>query len=117
MVRSLLCMIRHNSYSFFSFLQNALALIIFTYFVTIANCICCGYSFEAPRRGASNMYPQHIFVLLKKKKKIVPAYLQVAQRSVVILCIRCTDSYFLMKINEMISKSSFFTTKTYIRHG
>ena len=23
---------------------------------------CCGYSLEAPRRGASNEYPQHVFV-------------------------------------------------------
>ena len=23
--------------------------------------ICCGYSLEAPRRGASNEYPQHMF--------------------------------------------------------
>ena len=22
---------------------------------------CCGYSLEAPRRGASNEYPQHVF--------------------------------------------------------
>ena len=24
--------------------------------------ICCGYSLEAPRQGASNEYPQHVFV-------------------------------------------------------
>ena len=29
--------------------------------------ICCGYSLEAPRRGASNEYPQHMFVLGNKK--------------------------------------------------
>ena len=23
--------------------------------------LCCGYSLEAPRRGASNEYPQHTF--------------------------------------------------------
>ena len=23
--------------------------------------ICCGYSLEAPRRGTSNVYPQHMF--------------------------------------------------------
>ena len=29
--------------------------------------ICCGYSLEAPRRGASNEYPQHMFSLGNKK--------------------------------------------------
>ena len=29
--------------------------------------ICCGYSLEAPHRGASNEYPQHVFF---EKKKI-----------------------------------------------
>ena len=29
--------------------------------------ICCGYSLEAPQRGASNEYPQHMFSLRNKK--------------------------------------------------
>ena len=29
--------------------------------------ICCGYSLEAPRRGASNEHPQHMFSLRNKK--------------------------------------------------
>ena len=29
--------------------------------------ICCGYSLEAPCRGASNEYPQHMFSLTNKK--------------------------------------------------
>ena len=29
--------------------------------------ICCGYSLEAPRRGASNEYPQHMFLRRNKK--------------------------------------------------
>ena len=29
--------------------------------------ICCGYSLEAPRRGASNEYPQHMYLLRNKK--------------------------------------------------
>ena len=29
--------------------------------------ICCGYSLEASRRGASNEYPQHMFSLRNKK--------------------------------------------------
>ena len=30
--------------------------------------ICCGYSLEAPHRGASNEYPQHMFLWRNKKK-------------------------------------------------
>ena len=39
--------------------------------------ICCGYSLEAPRRGASNEYPQHMFSSRNKKKYYVdtPSYL------------------------------------------
>ena len=29
--------------------------------------ICCGYSLEAPQRGASNEYPQHMFLRRNKK--------------------------------------------------
>ena len=29
--------------------------------------ICCGYSLEAPRRGTSNEYPQHMFLSRNKK--------------------------------------------------
>ena len=29
--------------------------------------ICCRYSLEAPRRGASNGYPQHMFSMRNKK--------------------------------------------------
>ena len=29
--------------------------------------ICCGYTLEAPRRGASNEYPQHMFSSRNKK--------------------------------------------------
>ena len=29
--------------------------------------ICCGYSLEGPRRGASNEYPQRMFLLRNKK--------------------------------------------------
>ena len=29
--------------------------------------ICCGYSLEAPQRGASNEYPQHMFLSRNKK--------------------------------------------------
>ena len=29
--------------------------------------VCCGYLLEAPRRGASNEYPQHMFSWRNKK--------------------------------------------------
>ena len=29
--------------------------------------ICCGYSLEAPHQGASNEYPQHMFLSRNKK--------------------------------------------------
>ena len=32
--------------------------------------ICCGYSLEAPHRGASNEYPQHMFSWRNKKSII-----------------------------------------------
>ena len=31
------------------------------FFLFLDENICCGYSLEAPRRGASNEYPQHTF--------------------------------------------------------
>ena len=32
--------------------------------------ISCGYSFETPRRGTSNEYPQHIIILWRNKKML-----------------------------------------------
>ena len=37
------------------------------FFLFLDENICCGYSLEAPRRGASNEYPQHMFLLRNKK--------------------------------------------------
>ena len=36
-------------------------------FLFLSKNICCGYSLEAPRRGASNEYPQHMFSSRNKK--------------------------------------------------
>ena len=38
--------------------------------------ICCGYWLEAPQRGASNGYPQHMFSLRNKKNypRIITKY-------------------------------------------
>ena len=41
-------------------------MIIQGYFFSVHNKnICCGYSLESPRRGDSNDYPQHMFLLEK----------------------------------------------------
>ena len=37
------------------------------FFLFLDENICCGYSLEAPRRGASNEYPEHMFSLKNKK--------------------------------------------------
>ena len=36
-------------------------------FLFLHKIICCGYSLEAPCRGASNEYPQHMFLWRNKK--------------------------------------------------
>ena len=40
------------------------------FFLFLNENICCGYSLEAPRCGASNEYPQHM-ILLRNKKDIL----------------------------------------------
>ena len=37
------------------------------FFLFLNEDICCGYSLEAPHWGASNEYPQHMFLLRNKK--------------------------------------------------
>ena len=37
------------------------------FFLLLDENICCGYSLEAPQRGASNEYPQHMFSSRNKK--------------------------------------------------
>ena len=37
------------------------------FFLFLDENICCGYSLEAPHRGASNEYPQHMFLWRNKK--------------------------------------------------
>ena len=37
------------------------------FFLLLDEYICAGYSLEAPHRGASNEYPQHMFLLRNKK--------------------------------------------------
>ena len=37
------------------------------FFLFLDENICCGYSLEAPHRGASNEYPQHMFSSRNKK--------------------------------------------------
>ena len=37
------------------------------HFIFLHDNICCGYSLEAPRQGASSEYPQRMFSLRNKK--------------------------------------------------
>ena len=37
------------------------------FFLFLHENICCGYALEAPHRGASNAYPQHMFLWRNKK--------------------------------------------------
>ena len=37
------------------------------FFLFLKENICCGYLLEAPRRGTSNEYPQHMFLFRNKK--------------------------------------------------
>ena len=37
------------------------------FFLFLDENICCGYSLEAPQRGASNEYPQYMLSLRNKK--------------------------------------------------
>ena len=60
-----------NSYSFaILYGQHAMAYVALkSYQLCLISCqnICCGYSLEAPPRGASNEYPQHMFSWRNKK--------------------------------------------------
>ena len=40
---------------------------VYTFFLFLDENIGCGYSLEAPRWGASNEYPQRMFLLRNKK--------------------------------------------------
>ena len=46
---------------------------VLIFFLFLHENICCGYSLEAPRGGASNEYPQHMFSW-RIRKKILPGY-------------------------------------------
>ena len=63
--------------------------------------ICCGYSLEAPRRGASNEYPQHMFSS-RNKKNIDTFWLKKAPYQELCIIINhindtnCKSQYFLV---------------------
>ena len=46
------------------------------FFLFLHKHICCGYSLEAPRRVASNEYPQHMF-FMKNWRKLSQNYHQI----------------------------------------
>ena len=39
-----------------------MVIILGYFFLFLHKNICCGYSLEAPHRGTSNVYPQHMFL-------------------------------------------------------
>ena len=45
----------------------------FDIFLIFAQNIDCGYTFEPPRRGGSNEYPQRMFWSKNKKNRYTPA--------------------------------------------
>ena len=46
---------------------------LFFIFLIFAQNIDCGYTFEPPRRGGSNEYPQSMFWSKNKKNRYTPA--------------------------------------------
>ena len=46
-------------------------------FQILAQNIDCGYSFEPPRRGGSNVYPQSMFLSRNKKNNLYPCKPQI----------------------------------------
>ena len=48
-------------------IRHLLNLKVLIFFLLLHENICCGYSLEAPHRGASNEYPQHMFSWRNKK--------------------------------------------------
>ena len=56
--------------------------------------ICCGYSLEAPRRGASIEYPQHLF-LLRNKNDI--SIFRMKKASYLLLC----DRVYIVRMKKL----------------
>ena len=83
-----------NRYGAF-FIQKMLISILF-----LNKNICCGYSLEAPRWGASNEYPQHMFSLRNKKNimwipPLICSYELLADLNVCLACMS-KGTYFDM---------------------
>ena len=58
------------SFAWGRLLEEFLVIILGYFFLCLQKNICCGYSSDAPRRGASNEYPQHMF--LWRVDEIIP---------------------------------------------
>ena len=62
--------------------------------------ICCGYSLEAPRRGASNEYPQHMFLL--RNKKNYPIIIPLLQCTIIFSLINLMCVFMRTAKNQII---------------
>ena len=60
-------------------------------FLLLSKNICCGYSLEAPHRGASNKYPQHMFLWRNKKNIMWIPLLSEALLTLAMLSVNSAD--------------------------
>ena len=78
-VNTVLCTPKLQIRLFVFFNPNLLILSLFLQENICCGYICCGYSLEAPRRGTSNEYPQHMVFFsaeIGKHLPNIPSYLE-----------------------------------------
>ena len=71
------------------------------FFLFLHEKICCGYSLEAPRRGASNEYPQHMFSL--RNKKDISSF-RVKKSALSVAMSNCISLFVLKPIHKFLSE-------------
>ena len=79
------------------------------FFLFLHKTICCGYSLEAPRRGASNEYPQHMVlwrigenyprIIIKYSSLTIPLVAHVTIRAV-LFCISLTQIFDIVYLTD-----------------
>ena len=79
--------------------------------------IDCGYSFEPPRRGGSNEYPQSLFLSRNEKKNVYPyksqfCYIKVGFKGTKIICFRDGYLHFIHASNIFLYVTSLFLIPT-----
>ena len=73
------------------------------FFLFLNKNICCGYSLEAPRRGASNEYPQHMFSWWNKKDISI---FWMKKAPYLLLCVKISE---ILNNRKTILKFTYFT--------